>query len=449
MVFAMASLVVHGIAAPVHAQPLQTESKSTAAKAEPAESQAQHPVDVPDVPATHGMDEQALAQTFPPLPKGYTSERHGTFLWEYPERATEVVQTLMGPAMETYRGLSRTLGQPLDEDPNLGAVDSDAPSLRIRVGRNPEHMRALAPQFAPPPEYADGVAYPPLGLIVLTLTSRGSGQRPHMPTLVAHELSHIALHRAVQGARVPRWFTEGVAVYTSGEARLERLQALWEGAWSDSLHPLSEIDRHFPARAHQVNLAYAQSSDFIAFLLRQPRGERKLRELIKRLREGEPFDRAFFESHDASLRTMEREWLTDLDKRYQSMPLWSLGGTALGLSSLLLVAGFIRAKRRNRARINAMGAREDEEQRALQRLAETLEQSIHDLQQGRLRAEVDQWADEFMVEPSNDLSDDEDAADGDAPLNQRAAAGPREERPRAERDTVPTVRFEGQDHTLH
>ena len=46
----------------------------------------------------------------------------------------------------------------------------------------------------------------------------------------AFELSHVALHRAVDGHPVPRWFTEGVSIHQAGERNIARIRTLWQGA---------------------------------------------------------------------------------------------------------------------------------------------------------------------------------------------------------------------------
>ena len=143
--------------------------------------------------------------------------------------------------------------------------------LVIRVARNPREMRALAPADMPPPDYATGVAYSRWGVILLTMSSPQSWEPPDLEVVLVHELSHVALYRAVAGNDVPRWFNEGVAIHQSEARMLPRMESLLRAAAQRSMLRLSELDDHFPNRPHEVNVAYAQSADVVGFLRRSSR----------------------------------------------------------------------------------------------------------------------------------------------------------------------------------
>jgi hypothetical protein len=120
------------------------------------------------------------------------------------------------------------------------AVLSD---LTVYVARTPGEMSTLAPEGAPYPKYAAGVAYSELGLVLLTLTPKHPGAAHDLVEIFRHELAHVALHQGVSGRAVPRWFNEGFAVHASGESSLARLQTLWTATLAGDLMPLSRLDR--------------------------------------------------------------------------------------------------------------------------------------------------------------------------------------------------------------
>ena len=72
-------------------------------------------------------------------------------------------------------------------------------------------------EVAPPPAYAVGVAYPALGLVLLTLSAPDTWERPDLDRVFIHELAHVATHRAAGGNGVPRWLDEGIAIHVAGE----------------------------------------------------------------------------------------------------------------------------------------------------------------------------------------------------------------------------------------
>ncbi|MCS6799359.1 MAG: hypothetical protein NZ898_12685, partial [Myxococcota bacterium] len=168
-------------------------------------------------------------------PADFVVERRGPVHWVYPPQATEHVR-------ELQRIQARRWPELLEE---LGAVDGGP--LEIRVARNPAEMAAMGPPAHPPPPYAIGVAYPRHSLVLVSLTAPRSGRVGEATSVLVHELSHVALHRASGGAPLPRWFVEGVAIHQAGEASLSRTRLLWGATVAGRLLPLEELERRFPS----------------------------------------------------------------------------------------------------------------------------------------------------------------------------------------------------------
>jgi tetratricopeptide (TPR) repeat protein len=102
-----------------------------------------------------------------------------------------------------------------------------------------------------------------------------SGRKPgefHWASTLWHELSHVFVLSMTQH-RVPRWFTEGVAVYEETAAapdwgdRLDRpsIQAIKD----KKLLPIAELDRGFihPTYPEQVVVSYFQGGRVISFIV--------------------------------------------------------------------------------------------------------------------------------------------------------------------------------------
>jgi len=271
------------------------------------------------------------------IPAGSSAEVVDGIRWLYPTRAASEVRALMSRAPQAWRTLSEALGAP------------EAPTdVQVRVALDPRGMQALAPRGVRLPDYASGVALPASGLILLTLSEPGTWQRPDMEGVLVHELSHVALHRAVQGRPVPRWFTEGVAIHQAQERSLERVRTLWEGALGQRLYPLAELSGAFPKQHHRVNLAYAQAADMVRFML--DAGPQRFTRLIEQVGQGTSFERAVEVAYDRTLDAMEHDWQQSLSARFASWPL--VLGSLTGLwafGAVLLVIGYVRTRRKHHA----------------------------------------------------------------------------------------------------
>lgn len=265
-----------------------------------------------------------LRVALPPVPAGYLSKDLGWIRFHYPQAATPRVEPLIRDAEAVRRELSEKLGQAV-----LDRVE-------IRVASTAEEMASLAPVGAPPPEYASGVAYSDARLVILSLMPPRGAEAVDLDEVFRHELAHVALADAVEHVHVPRWFNEGFAVVASGESAGQRLRTLWDATLSGTLVPLSELDRSFPQRDYQVSIAYAESADFVRYLLRES-DRARFASLVARVRSGHSFDRALTDAYGADARKLEFQWHADLDKRFSVIPaltggslLWVVAGAAMG-----------------------------------------------------------------------------------------------------------------------
>lgn len=283
----------------------------------------------------------------PTPPSDYETEQIGPVTWTFPVSERDRVVPLIESVEEHWAEVASDFGVVIDED------------LVIRVARNPREMRALAPIGYPPPDYASGVAYPQWGVILLTMSAPDTWQPPDLKVVLVHELSHIALHRAVDGYDVPRWFSEGVAIHQSEVRLLPRMQSLLRAAAQRSMLRLSELSARFPNRPHDVNVAYAQSADIVGFLRRTPNDERRFHRLIQAIRRGDTFDAALSNAYGWTSIGLEREWRESLRTRYRIVPAL-LGGTTIWvLAAILVVIAYRRRRRYHHIKLQQMGYREE------------------------------------------------------------------------------------------
>ncbi len=300
---------------------------------------------------------QAAQAPIPAVPSSYVTKQLGWLELSYPASASERVASLLRDADGIKAQLTESLGQPV-----LGRVI-------VRVAPTVADMAKLAPADAPPPEYASGVAYHGLHLVLLSMLQPRGADAVDLDEVFRHELAHVALEDAVQSRHVPVWFNEGLAIWLSNELAMARTKTLWNATLSGTLIPLADLDRSFPRDNFEVSIAYAESADFMRFLLR--RSDRlRFTAMIDRVREGQAFERAIAEAHGSELRRLEFEWRGDLERRFSVIPVLTGGGVVWGILMGVLVLAYVRRRRRAKA-ILARWEREEaiEDARIAARLA--------------------------------------------------------------------------------
>ena len=329
----------------------------------------------------------------PPPPAGFEIRQADAMRWVYPESASDEVDELVEHAHSVWPQLQHDLGADVADE------------IEIRVARGPDEMRRLAPAGRPPPNYATGVAYTDLGLVVLSLTAPETWETPVLDDLLTHELSHIALRRAVGSRPLPRWFVEGVAIHQSGERSAARFRTLYSAALAHELIPVRNLSAAFSERSHHVNLAYAQSADFVDHLRSgDDRHPERFRTLIRSLREGNSMDAALQAAYAISLRSAEIEWKSTVRQRMSAIPTLVGGGTFWVLASLLVIWAFRKRRREARHTLEQWAVEERQEEEL--GLQEALDLTLVELEQS------------YAMTRSPDAG-------------------------------VPTVEVDGQSHTLH
>jgi len=306
------------------------------------EPRFQAPRDMPDSIAL------AEAVVIPALPSTFKTRNEGWITFSFPASQEGRVNVLLEAANDARAELAAELGRPVLD------------KVEVRIARTFEELASLAPIGMPPPDYAEGVAYARLRLVIISLVAPNSAEPPVLPEVLKHELAHVALFDAVGGHPVPRWFNEGYAVHASGESSLVRTRTLWTATLSKRLLPMSDLDRSFPAHSDLAAIAYAQSADFVRFLLRR-QDRARFNMFIERIERGENFDRAITDAYASDLRRLEFQWREEVNKRFSWAPV-ILGGGLLWIGAFVLVGlGFLK-RRRDTKRTLARWAREEAEE---------------------------------------------------------------------------------------
>lgn len=299
----------------------------------------------------------------PDPPAGFNRHEAGWIHFAYPPEARQRIQRLIESADATRSELCERLGVPVLND------------VHVRIARTANEMTTLAPENAPYPKYASGVAYPDLGLVLITLDPRHPNERNDIVETFKHELAHLALHEAVKGHDVPRWFNEGFAVYVSGEGSLPRLQTLWTASLARNIIPFDRLERSFPNDAILASIAYAQAADIVRYLVRTQE-QYRFDGLVGRIARGMSFDQALVASYGIDRLTLESEWREDIARRYTFWPVLT-GSTVLWIGIVGLFFFAYRRRKDRDKKILERWRRDEAAEDALLAAAAVSKQRVH------------------------------------------------------------------------
>lgn len=276
-------------------------------------------------------DMVAATGSIPTPPESYDTYDGGWIRFAFPAGSRSRVQPLILEADAARESFRQMFGFPVLKN------------VTVYVARTADEMVSLAPEGHPYPGYADGVAYPYLDLVLLTVFPKQHNPDFDLQQVFKHELAHLALKDAVAGAHVPRWLNEGFAVHFSGESSLGRMKTLWTASLARTLLPLRELDARFPNDAVETPIAYAQSADVVRHMLRT-RDRERFMAMLRRVRNGQSFDNALSDAYGLDVPGLEEEWLSDVAKRYSFWPV--LLSSMVWMSAIgLFVAGYYRRRK--------------------------------------------------------------------------------------------------------
>ncbi len=292
----------------------------------------------------------------PAVAAGFSTYDGGWIRITYHPSSRERIDPLITAADDAKRELEDWLGRPVLD------------KVRVDVARTPGEMETLAPRGAPYPEYASGVAYPELGLVLLTLTPRFPNENLDLVQVFRHELAHVALTDAVGAHPIPRWFNEGFAVMASGETSFERMWTLSTATISDRLLPLAQVERSFPSDENKASIAYAEAADVLRFLIRRE-DRHRFRALVGELGEGGTLDHAARQAYGVDLVTLEHEWREAVAKRYTFWPILCSGTVVWAGVMGLFAWGWRKRRARSKATL-ARWAQDEAREDRLRKLEE-------------------------------------------------------------------------------
>lgn len=280
-----------------------------------------------------------------PLPPAEWTSVPGPYVTVHgPLERTDLLLRLARHGAESVDRLSDALRVPIG-----GSIDVYVPSTD-------EQFRSVQP--GRPPDYADAVAWPSIGLVVLRDPKIRIATDEPLEQVFDHELVHILLGRAFAPQAPPAWLQEGAAQLLAHQDGPQTAQTLRRAALNGHLYYLETLERRFPKDAARAQVAYAISLDFLQYLHAEYDQE-ALAKLVQGALRGHSLSRGIEDVTGERLEVVEDAWRATHQRGSMSFAwladlgtgVFMLGGVAL------LVTGILR-RRRFRRRLAEMEAEE-------------------------------------------------------------------------------------------
>jgi tetratricopeptide (TPR) repeat protein len=171
------------------------------------------------------------------------------------------------------------------------------PEPPVRVEIFPDHQDFSVRTVGLAGLGALGVSFGPV-VAMDSPSARDAGEF-HWAATLWHEIAHT-FHLGLSAHRVPRWFTEGLAVFEERRARPgwgDRISPGFLRAFRDGrLHPVSRLNNGFlrPAFPEQLIFSYYQAS-LVCDLIAQEHGTEALTAILRAFRDGFTNEQVFLE----------------------------------------------------------------------------------------------------------------------------------------------------------
>jgi len=207
------------------------------------------------------------------------------------------------------------------------------------------------------PEWGAGVAISALGRIVLPIYPAERTRGWDEPRVVRHEWAHVALHQALPGLRIPRWFNEGYAEWASGAWTAEEGWRLRVAMAMGRLPPLDSLALEWPRDRASAELSYLLAASAVEFLVDRS-GERGIRVLLERWAAEESFEAAIRGTYGLTGSQLEEDWRRFIRSRYGWLTVLARSAVFWLLAGVALTGLFLIRRRRDRERMERLRAEE-------------------------------------------------------------------------------------------
>jgi len=248
---------------------------------------------------------------------------------------------LMGPELDRISGMLQT-------EPMKGP---------ITVVIAPDNQSFMELQKGGVSPWVSGTAYPDRRLIYLRPLTGNEVRHSSVESVASHEIAHLVLHEKVKGGDIPTWLHEGTAVFMGHEPLFSRAERMVPIAWTGRAIPFRDLKDYFPSDRNTSATAYAQSGDFVRFLV-SDKGIEAFDRYLELLGEGQESNDAMKAAFGKTLFDLETEWLKHVRRTYALVPLISGGAFLWFAMSVLFIFAYFKKRMDTKKKMQAMADRE-------------------------------------------------------------------------------------------
>ena len=251
--------------------------------------------------------------------------------------------------------LARRLASATAAAPPLPALPAGLFTEPVDVYLAPNEASFRALSGGAPPEWGAGIAV--LGTdaerVVLPAYATERVNPANLPRVLRHELAHVALHRYLGEARVPRWFHEGYGRWAAGELDFEAAWQLRLAFATGRAPPLDSLALDWPAGRLDAGIAYLLAASTIDYLVGEG-GVRGLERMLERWRASGDLDQAMRATYGVTVAEFEEDWRKHVRSRYGWALVLTHSVVFWAIAAVLLIVLVLRRRRRDRARYERM-----------------------------------------------------------------------------------------------
>jgi hypothetical protein len=236
--------------------------------------------------------------------------------------------------------------------PGLPAANTAAAApINVYLAGDESDFAAMTGGAAP--HWGAGIAQPDSGIIVLPgYTSRRAGVQDLGP-VIRHEIAHIELQRALSGLRIPRWFTEGYAVWSAGQLDPDAGWYLRVAFITQRAPPLDSLELSWPRGEADARVAYLLSASAVSFLYSLG-PDSAFAALIESWRDTGSFETALRSTYRISSTQFEQLWAKDVRRNYGWLLFVAQGSVIWLFFTIVAVVLVAIRRRRDRQRLEVL-----------------------------------------------------------------------------------------------
>jgi hypothetical protein len=209
------------------------------------------------------------------------------------------------------------------------------------------------------PEWGAAAAFPASQRIVMH--GRGMARNEDPFVVLRHELAHLALGEAM-GGLPPRWFDEGYASYAAAEWGREEVLATSLSLLLRGPRSFAALDSAFGYGSTAATAAYALAHRAVAEMASLDRN-RGLAMMFRHWESSGSLDVAVREAYGITLVGLEERWWRGTRRRYGLIAMLADLALIGGLMGLVVLPLYVKRRRRERRRLEALRMREAEQER--------------------------------------------------------------------------------------